>query len=360
MLFLKFLLRTQTRYWTYHLLIFEFNFNEPIVPSLSRIDVLTQAGQSLETGLARAIDDDGRILAVDLPSPLNDGAYLVSWQVLSAVDGHTTNGSFSFGVGEVVLTAVSDNISIQAQLSPLSTAARWLFLTGLTLLTGLFAFRLLVWNPILADIDLEEEEERVDVAHAEQSIKIGMSGLILMVVALVFIFIDQATTFNLLQLDNFQIWISTQFGAMWLIRLFLIAISHFNLSLFVDVKQGRQELRGWEWWAGLILTIGLAFTTAMISHSAALSRDTLQAIIVDWLHVLAATIWVGGLVLSGCGAVAGKKAFRCRTCLVEFESDAQLLCFGRDFSGIFNCKWVFIWGGGMWVAGLLWSGLFMV
>ena len=271
-------------------------FNEPIVPSLSRIDVLTQAGQALETGQARTIDEDDRILAVNLQRPLNDGAYLVSWQVLSAVDGHTTNGSFSFGVGAVDLTAVSDDISIQAQISPLSAAARWLFLTGLSLLTGLFAFRLLVWNPILADIDLEEEEEQLDLAHAERSIKIGMAGLILMVIALTLVFVDQASAFNLLQLNNFQTWIGTQFGAMWLIRLFLIAISHFNLSLFVDVRQGRQELRGWEWWAGLILTIGLALTTAMISHSAALSRDTLQAILIDWLHVLAATIWVGGLV----------------------------------------------------------------
>jgi copper transport protein len=271
-------------------------FNEPIVPSLSRIDVLTQAGHTLETGQARTIDEDDRILAVSLQSPLNDGAYLVSWQVLSAVDGHTTNGSFSFGVGAVDLTAVSDDISIQAQISPLSAAARWLFLTGLSLLTGLFAFRLLVWNPILADVELTDEEEQLDLAHAEKSIKIGMVGLILMVIALVLVFIDQASAFNLLQLGNFQIWIGTQFGAMWLIRLFVIAISHFNLSLFVDVKQGRQELRGWEWWAGLILTVGLALTTAMISHSAALSRDTLQAILVDWLHVIAATIWVGSLV----------------------------------------------------------------
>ncbi len=282
-------------------------FNEPVVPSLSRIDVLTQAGQSLETSPAIAVDTENRILAIMLPQPLHDGAYLVSWQVLSAVDGHTTNGSFSFGVGNVDLTAVSDDISVQAQISPLNAVARWLTLTGLSLLMGLFAFRLLVWNPILADVELEQEEERLDLVHAEVSLKIGTAGLILMVVALVLVFIDQATTFDLIQYDNFQTWIGTQFGAMWLIRFFLIAISHFNLSLFVDVKNGRQELRGWEWWAGLVLTGGLALTSAMISHSAALSRDTLQAILIDWVHVLAATIWVGGLVYLAIGLWLSKR-----------------------------------------------------
>lgn len=271
-------------------------FNEPIVPSLSRIDVLTQAGQSVETDSSQAIDDENRILAANLQRPLTDGVYLVSWQVLSAVDGHTTNGSFSFGVGAVDLTAVSDDISVQAQLSPLSAVARWLTLTGLSLLMGLFAFRLLVWNPILANVQLDPDEERLDLHHARVSLKFGLAGLILMVFALVLVFIDQASAFDLMQFDNFQIWISTQFGAMWLIRFFLIAIAHFNLSVFVDVKNGRQGLRGWEWWVGLVLAVGLALTSAMISHSAALSKDTLQAIIIDWVHVLAAAIWVGSLV----------------------------------------------------------------
>ncbi|MCA9924414.1 MAG: copper resistance protein CopC [Anaerolineales bacterium] len=271
-------------------------FNEPVVPNLSRISVLTQIGQAIETGALTTADADGRILMVTLPQPLHDGAYLVSWQALSAVDGHNTSGSFSFGVGDTELTAVSADASVQVNVSPMSAAARWLTLTGLSLLMGLFAFRLLVWNPIVADVELEPAEEQLDLNHAQTGIKIGLAGLIILVLALVLIFIDQTTSYKLLQLDNFQIWIGTQFGAMWLIRLFLVAVSHFNLSLFVDVKNGRQELRGWEWWAGLILAVGLALTSAMVSHSAALSNDTAQAILIDWLHVLAATIWVGGLV----------------------------------------------------------------
>jgi copper transport protein len=272
------------------------HFNEPVVANLSRITILTQASQSIMTGNLVSPDNESRIIVVTLPERLNDGAYLVSWQVLSAVDGHTTSGSFSFGVGDADLTAVSASDDVQIQLSALSIIARWVTLIGISLLMGLFAFRLLVWNPVLADVDLEPEEEALDLDHAQIGIKVGTAGLILIAMGLLLIFIDQTRSYNLLQFANFQIWLGTQFGTIWLVRLFLIAVSHFNLSLFVDVKNGRQELQGWEWWAGFILTLGLALTNALVSHSAALSKDTQFAVAVDWVHVSAGVIWTGGVL----------------------------------------------------------------
>ncbi|MCA9918933.1 MAG: CopD family protein [Anaerolineales bacterium] len=269
-------------------------FNEPIVPELSHIDLLTQGGEQVETGPLQIIDANGRTAAVALPD-LNQGAYLVSWQVLSGVDGHTTSGTFSFGYG-VAATAVTSESTVTAQISPLSATARWLTLTGIALLVGLFAFRLLVWNPIVADVDLEAEEEALDLKLAQTGLRVGVTGIVLIGIGLVIIFIDQNRVYDLLQTANLQSWIGTRFGTMWLTRFLLLALSHFNLSLFVDVKNGRKELRGWEWWLGLVLAIGLSLTVSLISHSAALTDETTQAILIDWVHVLAATIWVGGLI----------------------------------------------------------------
>lgn len=269
-------------------------FNEPIVANLSRIELLTQAGETVAVGSVELIDANGRTLAVALPK-LEQGAYLVSWQVLSAVDGHTTSGTFSFGLG-VAATAVSGESSVTAQLSVLSAAARWLTLTGIALLMGLFAFRLFVWNPIVADVDMEADETQLDLSLARVGIRIGISGIVLIGLGLILIFIDQTRVYDLLQTANLQSWISTRFGTMWLIRLLLLALSHFNLSRFVDVNNGRKELRGWEWWLGLLLAVGLSLTVALISHSAALVDETVQSMIIDWIHVLAGTIWVGGLL----------------------------------------------------------------
>jgi hypothetical protein len=111
--------------------------------------VLSRDGEEIETGPAQVVDAENLTLSVSLP-PLADGAYLVSWQVLSTVDGHTTSGSFSFGVGVTELSAVSQDVIVTAQLSTLSATARWLTLTGIALLLGLAVFRLFILKSLYA------------------------------------------------------------------------------------------------------------------------------------------------------------------------------------------------------------------
>lgn len=270
-------------------------FNEPVVPDLSQIQVLAQAGARVQTSTVYPTDSDNRTLQVDLP-PLDDGAYLVSWQVLSSVDGHTTSGSFSFGVGDAVLTAVTNDVNISAQFSPINSAARALFLLGLGLLMGFFTFRLFVWNIILGDVELEPEEERLDLSTARFGVRLAHVGIFCLFAALLLILIDQNEAYRLTQPNNLSIWLGTQFGSVWLARLFLVALLHFNLTTFLNIEDDRNALRGWEWWSGFVLTLGLTFSNALVSHSAALPDLTLQAVLIDWSHAAAATMWVGGLV----------------------------------------------------------------
>lgn len=271
-------------------------FNEPVVPTLSRIVLLNRTGEEVAVGPVQPVDAENLTLAVSLPS-LGDGAYLVSWQVLSTVDGHTTSGIFAFGVGVAELSAVSQEATITAQLSPLSAAARWFTLTAIALLLGLFAFRLFVWNPVVNGVELETEEEQLDLTLARASLKIGLVGLVLLGVGILLILIDQANSYNLFQGGNITTWVGTRFGSMWLMRLLLTAALGFWLAnLWKGVPGDRSALRGWEWWSGLLLSIGLAASSTLISHSAALAEDATVATAVDLAHTLAAGVWVGGLV----------------------------------------------------------------
>jgi hypothetical protein len=96
--------------------------------------------------------------------------------VLSAVDGHTTSGTYSFGIGVDALATGSGGESVTAQFSALNALARGLTLVGTAVLMGVFAFRLLVWNPLLKDIELEPEEEALDLRLATFSIRAGMGA----------------------------------------------------------------------------------------------------------------------------------------------------------------------------------------
>lgn len=276
-------------------------FNEPVVPTLSRIDLLTQAGEALPLGSLRVVDLENRTLAVDVP-PLAQGAYLVSWQALSAVDGHGTGGTFSFGVGVEAL-AVSSQEAVTAQASTQNAVARWLTLTAVSLLIGLFAFRLLVWNPIWRTVEITPEEMALDARLARTAIRVGIVGLVLLAVALLLIFMDQNQKFDLVAGVNLGVWLDTRFGLMWVYRFLLAAAMLFLLTLFMngdgsadEMSDDRATRSGWPWWAGLILCLGLLLSIALVSHSAALPQNSLQATLVDFVHLLAATLWVGGLL----------------------------------------------------------------
>ena len=260
-------------------------FSEPVALNLSRITLLTQVGQEVETGPLEA-NADNTILSVSLP-PLNNGTYLVSWQVLSQVDGHTTSGTFSFGIGVTSLGITAGGTDTSVRFSPLSIGARWGTLLGVSLLAGLFAFRLFILPPVYA-------------LH-KNHLRVAAAGLITLGLGILLTLIDQSSQFNLWQLANFQTWLGTRFGQMWLLRLLLTGLATY---LFVTLWQRNTPdtlphplapsppLS----WLGLLLSLGIGLTSSLVSHSAALREGSLQATLVDVAHLAAAAIWVGALL----------------------------------------------------------------
>jgi copper resistance protein C len=70
-------------------------FTQKLEPAFSSVMVTNAAGQRVDTGKARV---SGNQMSVSL-RPGGTGTYHVTWRVLS-VDTHTTDGSFSFQVGQ--------------------------------------------------------------------------------------------------------------------------------------------------------------------------------------------------------------------------------------------------------------------
>jgi len=70
-------------------------FNQQLEPAFSSITVTDSAGKRVDTGKTRV---EGSQMAVSL-RPGGSGTYHVKWHVLS-VDSHTTEGNFTFQVGQ--------------------------------------------------------------------------------------------------------------------------------------------------------------------------------------------------------------------------------------------------------------------
>jgi methionine-rich copper-binding protein CopC len=72
-------------------------FTQNLEPAFSTVQVVNAAGARVDQGKAR-IGGEPNLLQIGLKS-LPAGSYKVYWRVLS-VDTHTTEGSFSFQVGQ--------------------------------------------------------------------------------------------------------------------------------------------------------------------------------------------------------------------------------------------------------------------
>lgn len=110
-------------------------FTEPLVRSLSSIEVVDSSGEPVTSGPTSAIEGepDGMRRELGLLTP---DEYTVRWTTVSVLDGHSLHGSYTFGIG----TAAGENEQVAA--SPVASegwlglAGRLVALTGLTLWSG--------------------------------------------------------------------------------------------------------------------------------------------------------------------------------------------------------------------------------
>jgi copper transport protein len=125
-------------------------FSERPDPDLSTVRVLDSGGRVVAGGPVRPVA--GRPLELRVPTGgLATGGYTVSWRIVSAVDGHRTDGVFGFGIGTAgapVLPASQAAAEVRAGPAPgpLAVAGRWAWYWGLTLLVGAAATGLLVFG----------------------------------------------------------------------------------------------------------------------------------------------------------------------------------------------------------------------
>jgi copper transport protein len=125
-------------------------FSERPDPGLSTVRVLDSGGRVVAGGPARPVP--GQPLELRVPTAgLAAGGYTVSWRVVSAVDGHRTDGVFGFGVGPAGAPVLpASQAAAEARTGPapgpLAVAGRWAWYWGLALLVGAAATGLLVFG----------------------------------------------------------------------------------------------------------------------------------------------------------------------------------------------------------------------
>ena len=139
----------------------ELFFSETVTPGLSNIKVFNSNAQEVDQGDVHVDPSNPTRMTVSVPS-LPDGVYTVTWTAVSATDGHQTEGTFPFGVGNVNASSLPAIQSSSSSSLPASALfAKWLLLASLAVLTGQLPFIKLIWQPVMKQHEGELPANRV-------------------------------------------------------------------------------------------------------------------------------------------------------------------------------------------------------
>ena len=246
-------------------------FGEPPDVRLSTIRVLDTSGQSFDAGPAQAVSGDPDALRVAL-KPLPRGVYTVSWRTVSTVDGHFASGAFAFGIGVTPGAAPSGSATGGGAPPPsaLAVAGRWLLFAGLVLLLGATFTALVVFR-----------------APPPSTLPVLFAGWVLAAAGTYGVAEAQRAAAEASWSDVF----STSLGHTLVTRIVPTAIAGLGVL-------GTRLLRGRLRRAAIAIT-GLAAAGAMwadaaASHAGGESPAAFN-LLMQWLHVVAVGLWIGGL-----------------------------------------------------------------
>jgi copper transport protein len=246
-------------------------FTEPPDPKLSFIHVRNAAGQDVTTGPSRPVPGQALKLEVPVKPALPHGVYTITWRTVSRVDGHVTGGSLTFGVGVTPPKTGTTSASAPTTPSPppLSVIGRWMFYWGLAILVGAAAVGLFVRDGL-------PEGGRLLIGAAWALAAFGLLAMIL----------SEASTVGVSVARLF----GTGTGRKFLERAIVLGLVG-AVSLLWIARPSRLVL------ALLGATTAVAMLVhVMAGHAGASGALSWFNVAVQWLHVLAVGVWIGGLV----------------------------------------------------------------
>ncbi|HVC79627.1 MAG TPA: copper resistance protein CopC, partial [Chloroflexota bacterium] len=306
-----------------------FWFDEGLNGGLSKILIRDAQGVQVNTDTGHVDPTNSEELDVRVPA-LAPGQYTVFWTSDSSSDGHILHGFYLFTVGgtgaRAISTAPSAFVSTETpaldSTSLSSALAHWLVLLASTVWTGALALELLILLParLRAGARVAEVTGR---ASARLRSVIGL-GLVATLLALLAELGTQAyAAAGWSGLTNGAVLgdiLSSHYGTYWIARMLLVVLILLVVGAIPDYSPGALRARRARLPArpmGLVLlaitgTLGLAYLLAfaLSGHAAAVSQLVFTSVGLDWLHLLANSVWIGGMAAIALAIVPALPAAR--------------------------------------------------
>ena len=259
-------------------------FNEPVESALGSVRVYDGRLDRVDDGATTKPEPNE--VAVGLRSGLPRGTYTVAWRVISA-DSHPVHGAFVFSVGQPsaggagVVEQVLAGQAGSKDVDLVFGVIRFLNLALILLCAG--GAIVLAW--VL-------KAEHASVGRPLWPV-LSVAALLLALVSVAGIGLEGAQASGLglgsaLRPSLFGDVVDTRFGRVWLVRAGLA----LAFALLAALALRRERQRSAFAWYAVALGAALALTPALSGHARV--EGTL-GVVSDWVHVLAASAWTGGL-----------------------------------------------------------------
>jgi copper transport protein len=254
-------------------------FDQGVKAFPDSIQVLNVNGKLL-SGRARTAGPEQKVVVVPVRR-LPKGPYTVRWHALSA-DSHVVSGVFTFGVR----FAAPPPTEAYGASGPTRTehVVRWAYFLSLALLLGGLGFRLLVVRGPLPP-EAERRFYWITGLGAVGVLEVGIAAFLLRAEDAL-----QLPFGRLLYGDLSPIAGGTRFGTAFIAMTlgYALVAAFLYLAWLTD----REVLL----WPALLVGLCFASGLSLSGHSAADAGSSALSELADWLHLAAATLWIGGLV----------------------------------------------------------------
>ncbi|HEY7110018.1 MAG TPA: CopD family protein [Nitrososphaeraceae archaeon] len=313
------------------------DFSERPDPNVSTIQVLNSKNERIDNGNFIIIGDHDREAQTELNTKkLTDGVYTVSWMTQSRDDGHIARGSYAFGIGNVgpgnTAQGSSGSSTLQNQQQRVQTVAvtsnidgliKWpLIVSEVAIIGGIFSHSFL-WERFGNRIGVKgikgnamEPETKFNTTTAIPWAKrfslvlvIASTTIIICASSLLFLQITElAASSSSNYRSIFESVLRGSSGISWLIHvitalvIMICILANYSLLRKYSVQKSLKKssnrsitfqsiLFGVAFAAGAVCI----FANSMTSHNAAVNFIPSLAVFIDWIHLMAVSLWIGGL-----------------------------------------------------------------
>jgi copper transport protein len=253
-------------------------FSEAVAITPSAIQVFATDGKVV-SGAAR-LSPDGHTVSARVSRLGRGSAYTVRWRV-TGQDGHSPAGVYTFGIG---VKAPPPFEAVGASGTTWKDdAARWGLFAALALVIGPLLFRLVILRGGLPPA-LEHRFHLVTTVATFSAINVGIAAFVVRSSNAL-----QLSLGDLIYGDLEPFAQKTRAGEAFLVM--TVGFGTVAALLLLAWVLDRLDLR----WPALLLSVLLVSGLSLSGHQATEPNASWASELADWLHLVAACVWVGGV-----------------------------------------------------------------